>query len=90
MPYRTFSNQLVILRLLIFIILPAKWFFFRTYNRDLISKWSFSVVDKNCVSVKLVRDQQNVKKELYYKKFNFNNEEDFDDKLDFDDIEAGK
>ena len=49
-----------------------------------------SVVDKNCVSVKLVRDQQNVKKEPYYKKFNFNNEEDFDDKLDFDDIEAGK
>ena len=40
--------------------------------------------------MKLVRDQQNVKKELYYKKFNLYNEENFDDKLDFDEIEAGK
>ena len=38
----------------------------------------------------MVRDQQNVKKELYYKKFNLYNEENFDDKLDFDEIEAGK
>ena len=47
------------------------------------------VVDKSCVSVKLIRDQINIKKEICYKKHNTYGEENFDDKLQFDDIEAG-
>merc|ERR1711935_174729 len=47
------------------------------------------VVDKNCVAVKLVEGQVNVKKELYYKKHNIYDEANFDSKIDFDDIEPG-
>ena len=47
------------------------------------------MVDKNCVAVKLVNGQMNVKKEIYYRKRNMYNVDNFDATLDYDAIEPG-
>merc|ERR1712142_454380 len=47
------------------------------------------IVDQTCVMKKILRDERNHKDEVCYKRFNRYEEEKFDPKLDYDDIEAG-
>lgn len=47
------------------------------------------IVDSSCVMKKILRDERNIKDQVCYKRFNKYEEEKFDEKLEYDDIEAG-
>jgi len=55
----------------------------------IFKKGKDEIVDQTCVMKKILRDERNLKDEVCYKRFNRFEEENFDQKLDYDDIEAG-
>jgi len=55
----------------------------------IFKKGKDEIVDQTCVMKKILRDERNHKDEVCYKRFNRYDEESFDQKLDYDDIEAG-
>merc|ERR1712131_361816 len=55
----------------------------------IFKKGKDEIVDQTCVMKKILRDERNHKDEVCYKRFNRYEEENFDQKLDYDDIEVG-
>lgn len=55
----------------------------------IFKKGKYEIVDSTCVMKKILRDERNHKDEVCYRRFNRYEEETFDHKLDYDDIEAG-
>lgn len=55
----------------------------------IFKKGKNEIVDETCVMKKILRDERNHKDEVCYRRFNRYEEENFDHKLDYDDIEAG-
>jgi len=55
----------------------------------IFKKGKEEIVDQTCVMKKILRDERNHKDDVCYKRVNRYQDEKFDSKLDYDDIEAG-